>query len=67
MAQKKMSDGKKEEISQVHILNIWIWRRLLYYCSNLSKNTPQLWSTHRKVFPMKNNALPYYRKLAFNL
>ena len=24
MAQKKMSDGKKEEISQVHILNIWI-------------------------------------------
>jgi len=24
MAQKKMSDGKKEEISQVHILNILI-------------------------------------------
>lgn len=24
MAQKKLSDGKKEEISQVHILKTWV-------------------------------------------
>ena len=49
MAQKKMSDGKKEEISQVHILNILICGN----CSIAVVSWAKL-STARMFNPQKN-------------